>query len=202
MTSWPVSEDSIVTIKGIPWPITDLLKDSKYADQFAGGVFTHAFLNTYSYHRQHAPVDGKVVEAKVIQGQAYLETEVINDTNGKNVLQAVRRTTGKSELSFSPKTIDAPDTPGYQFLQTRGLVVIENEKVGLVAVLPIGMAQVSSVILTAEEGVTLRKGEEISYFQFGGSDCVVVFQAKANVSITAVAGTAYAMGKQIGIAQV
>jgi phosphatidylserine decarboxylase len=202
VTSWPVSEDSIVTIKGIPWPIMDLLKDSKYADQFAGGVFTHAFLNTYSYHRQHAPVDGKVVEAKVIQGQAYLETEVSKDANGKNVLQAVRRTTGKSKYSFSPQTVDAPDTPGYQFLQTRGLVVIENEKVGLVAVLPIGMAQVSSVILTAEEGVTLRKGEEISYFQFGGSDCVVVFQAKAKVNITAVAGTAYAMGKQIAIAQV
>ena len=31
-------------------------------------------------------------------------------------------------------------------------------KIGYVAVLPIGMAQVSSVIVTAEEGKELRKG--------------------------------------------
>ena len=50
----------------------------------------------------------------------------------------------------------------------------------MVAVLPIGMCQVSSVIITAEPGVTVRKGEEISYFQFGGPDVIVLFEAKSN----------------------
>ena len=63
--------------------------------------------------------------------------------------------------------------------------------IGLVAVLPMGMAQVSSVVLTAEEGVTLTKGEEISYFQFGGSDICLVFQRRSNVDITAAGGTEY-----------
>ena len=198
-TSWPVSDASIVTIKGIQWSITDLLQGSQFADKFAGGVFTHAFLNTYSYHRQHAPVDGKVVEARVIQGQVYLETTVVS-TDGKKSLQAVRRVTGQSSASFSPETVDAPDDPGYQFLQTRGCIVLDT-KIGYVAVLPIGMAQVSSVILTAEVGVNLRKGEEISYFQFGGSDCVLVFQAAAKVKITTKSGQAVQMGEQIGTAQ-
>ncbi len=60
-----------------------------------------------------------------------------------------------------------------------------------------GMCQVSSVILTAEEGVTLRKGEEISYFQFGGSDIIVLFEAKSNVSFTAQPNVHYKMGTKI-----
>lgn len=53
------------------------------------------------------------------------------------------------------------------------------------------------MILTAEVGVTLRKGEELSYFQFGGSDIVVLFEAKSNVSFTAQPGVHYKMGTRI-----
>lgn len=70
----------------------------------------------------------------------------------------------------------------------------------MVAVLPVGMAVVSSVILTAEEGFTLRKGEELGYFQFGGSDIVVMFEAKPKVKLDAEAGVYYKMGVQIGTA--
>lgn len=57
--------------------------------------------------------------------------------------------------------------------------------IGLAVVLPMGMVQVSSIILTAEVGTTLRKGEEISYFQFGGGSIVCIFEARSNVSVTA-----------------
>ena len=59
------------------------------------------------------------------------------------------------------------------------------------------MAQVSSVIMTAEVGVTLRKGEEISYFQFGGSDIIVLFEAASNVCFSAQPGVHYKMGVKI-----
>ena len=55
----------------------------------------------------------------------------------------------------------------------------------------------SSVILTAEEGVALRKGEELGYFQFGGSDVVVLFEARCNVCFTAQPDTHYRMGSKI-----
>ncbi|CUS11614.1 unnamed protein product, partial [Tuber aestivum] len=71
---WPVDDESCVFfVKGVPWRIQDLLKGSEYAERFAGGTFMHAFLNTTDYHRQHAPVGGTILEAKVIQGSAYLE---------------------------------------------------------------------------------------------------------------------------------
>ena len=168
--SWPVDNaddvTTFVTSKGIPWPIQTLLADSEYANHFQGGTFTHSFLNTTDYHRQHAPVAGKVLEAKVIQGLCYLE--VVSEPAANGPVLSMRR------------KLDAPDDPGYQFIQSRGLVIIESE-IGLVAVLPIGMAQVSSVVLTVAKGATLEKGEEISYFQLGGSDIVMVFQAGANV---------------------
>lgn len=84
----------------------------------------------------------------------------------------------------------------YQFAQARGVVVLDTP-IGMVAVLPIGMAQVSSVVITAEVGVTLRKGEEISYFQFGGSDIIVLFEARSNVCFTAQQDVHYKQGTKI-----
>ena len=143
-----------------------IVEDSDYADRFKGGTFTHSFLNTYDYHRWHTPVRGKILEAQIIQGQAYLRVDVDQVlVDGKPV-----------------NHLNALDKTGYQFVQTRGLVVIDSP-IGLVACLPMGMAQVSSVVLTAEVGVTLHKGEGLGYFQFGGSDFVMVFERASNVRL-------------------
>jgi phosphatidylserine decarboxylase len=48
--------------------------------------------------------------------------------------------------------------------------------IGIVAVIPVGMAHVASVVLTSIEGTHMAKGEEFGYFQFGGSDIIVLFQ--------------------------
>jgi phosphatidylserine decarboxylase len=199
---WEIRSDAGVTIKNIHWKISELLDGSPYRDSFNNGIFMHAFLSPADYHRQHAPVNGTVLEARVIPGQVYLEVDpkVSDDGTVSLVLSRKFHNNGKrGKVARSPDevvTFDAPDTAGYQFCQTRGLVVLDTP-IGLVAVLPIGMAQVSSVILTAEVGKVLRKGEEISYFQFGGSDIVVLFEAKSNVSITAQLQTHYKVGNRI-----
>ncbi len=94
-------------------------------------------------------------------------------------------------------TIEAVEGTGYQFLQTRGLVVLETAH-GLVACLPVGMAQVSSVVITAEVGVALRKGEEMGYFQFGGSDLVMVFESRCGVVFDVVPDQHTPQGRRIG----
>jgi phosphatidylserine decarboxylase len=183
---WEIREDSHITIKGFLWKVMELLEGSPYKDRFKGGYFTHSFLNTFDYHRQHAPVGGRVVEARNIQGTVYLEVNaepIVEDEAGKH--QIVAR-----------HAFDAPDNPGYEFIQTRGLIIIDSP-MGLVAILPMGMAQVSSVVITAEEGRTLRKGEEISYFQFGGSDIVMLFEAASNVNFTAQPGVHYRYGTKM-----
>ena len=182
---WEIRKDSHVTVKNINWKISELLEGSQYKDRFDGGLFMHSYLGPTDYHRQHAPVGGKVLEAFVIQGQVYMEVE----------LKAEAGNPGKHILNHK-RNFDSQDNLGYQFAQTRGLIVLDT-LIGLVAILPIGMCQVSSVIITAEVGVTLRKGEELSYFQFGGSDIIMLFESSSNVNFTAQPGFHYKVGNKV-----
>jgi hypothetical protein len=43
------------------------------------------------------------------------------------------------------------------------------------------MAPFSSVVIAANVGSVRHKGEELRYFQFGGSDFVMVFERTSNV---------------------
>lgn len=184
--AWEVRGDDTIEIKGIHWKISELLEGSPYKDRFAGGMWTHSFLGPNDYHRQHAPVCGRVLEARDIMGVTYLQVTAVPDPEtGRNKLE------GKRVEKFG-----APDDPGYEFMQNRGLIVMESA-IGLVAILPMGMGQVSSVVVTAEKGRVLRKGEEISYFQFGGSDIVMVFESASNVHFTATKGMHYKYGRPI-----
>jgi len=53
-----------------------------------------------------------------------------------------------------------------------------------VAVIPIGMCQVSGVNMIHETNKACLKGDEFGYFTFGGSDIIVLFQEKAQAKIS------------------
>ncbi|KAK7694883.1 hypothetical protein QCA50_002071 [Cerrena zonata] len=198
---WDVDSDAFTSFKGVPWSISQLLADTQNGALFAGGKFCHSFLGPTDYHRQHAPVRGTVVEAKIIPGICYLEVAMEKDNAGnpKMVMKRGLAPLPRPQGSIIPTDSDlfAPDVPGYQFLQARALILIDNPTIGLVAVMPIGMAQVSSVVLSVKQGDIVEKGEEISYFQFGGSDCVMVFQSTANVSFTTTLNEHFNFGQQV-----
>ncbi len=161
---WQIGQTNQVYVKNVQWSIEDLLQGSRYAERFKGGVFTHSFLNTSDYHRWHTPVEGTVLETFVVPALCYLDVGMeVDPQSGLPVITAY-------------------DGTGYQFLQSRGVAIIDSP-IGLVACIPMGMAQVSSVKFTADVGVTLHKGEELGYFQFGGSDFVMVFERAANVRL-------------------
>ncbi|KAJ5689219.1 hypothetical protein N7462_003611 [Penicillium macrosclerotiorum] len=202
--NWLIQNGEIdlnLKIKGInyKWPIKDLLQTT--AKTWDEGHFTHSFLGPTDYHRQHAPVSGKVVEARVIQSQVYLQVAknttvgkiyadqaiicAPNEVTHRRGVRAQYETEGEDGENDDPHShqkedLDVPNDPGYQWCQTRGLIVIQTVKYGKVAILPIGMAQVSSVVLCVNEGQEVEKGDNISYFQFGGSDCVMVFERRVN----------------------
>ncbi|KAJ8481385.1 hypothetical protein ONZ51_g6044 [Trametes cubensis] len=221
---WPVTQDpaNVTTfdVKGVPWSISQLLDDeasgTHFGDQFAGGVFTHSFLNTTDYHRQHAPVSGVVREAKVIPGLCYLEV-VLKAADGKSPDSSPPRL--GMHRPMMPKNQDSAvishhaavrahraraarngDEPTPTTELARGMILIESA-IGLVAVLPIGMAQVSSVVLSVKEGDIVKKGQEISCFQMGGSDIVMVFQKVAKVQLDQQKGTHYKFGSRVGTGQ-
>lgn len=170
---WRINQDSKIMVDGgiqvklaRYYNIEDLLSaDSPYKDQFKNGYLTHTFLNVYDYHRFHFPIGGEVKEVKLVT---------------KNVSLAV---------SYDAKTnrYVPIDSTGWQFSQTRGYVIIETKDYGLVALIPMGMAQVSSVVFDNKVAIgnSFKKGDELGNFLFGGSDFVILFQEKSHFKITA-----------------
>lgn len=137
--------------------VDELLQYSEFSKDFYGGTFIHYFLNPFDYHRFHTPVSGKIVQIMAAVGKVYLNVEMTPDGQ-----------------------FDAPDgaEDSYEFNQSRGIVIVDSQcEVGKVAILPIGMAQVSGVDMYTElQGKDVVKGQEFGKFKFGGSDIIVLFE--------------------------
>ena len=170
---WAIDENSNIRVdSGLKvklatyYNIKDLLsEDSQYKDSFANGVLTHTFLNVNDYHRYHFAVGGTIKEKKRIVHNFALE------------------------VAWSPEQgrYVPIDSTGWQFSQTRGYVIVDTGKYGLVALIPMGMAQVSSVNFedNVKVGATHEKGDMLGNFLFGGSDFIMLFQKRAGFEITA-----------------
>jgi phosphatidylserine decarboxylase len=64
--------------------------------------------------------------------------------------------------------------------------VLINTDYGMVAVIPVGMGQVSSInfLDSVKPGAKVKKGDELGYFLFGGSDCVMLFEGSSGFQLT------------------
>jgi len=64
---------------------------------------------------------------------------------------------------------------------------MDTDEYGLIALIPMGMAMVSSVNFedNVTVGSTLEKGDMLGNFLFGGSDFIMLFQEGAGFEITA-----------------
>ena len=147
--------------------VDDLLGvKSPYRGCFANGKLTHSFLDVNDYHRYHFPVSGTIKEIRKIRAIDAAGGITIWDDDAK-----------RYRLEC--------DIPGWQMIETRGLVVIETENYGLVAVLPIGMSQISSINFVdgLKVGDKVKKGDEMGWFLFGGSDIVCLFQEEAGFQL-------------------
>jgi phosphatidylserine decarboxylase len=158
-----------VTIKSKTFKSIAVLigEDSAYKQAFANGTLTHTFLDVNDYHRYHFPIEGTIKEARIVKSDDAVGGIITWDAEAKRYL------------------LDS-NTPGWQNIETRGCVIIENENYGLVALLPIGMSQVSSVNFeeTIKVGNKVKKGDMLGYFLFGGSDLVILFQKEVDFTLT------------------
>lgn len=148
-------------VKSQPYSLEDLLANDPAVDQFVGGTVYQAFLSATNYHRWHSPVSGTVVRAYAQPGTYFSEA----DSEGPD---AVEPTTSQGYLAH---------------VASRAIILIEadNPEIGLVAVVPVGMVEVSSCVIGEQvvPGRHLEKGDEIGYFQFGGSTECVIFRPGA-----------------------
>ena len=143
-------------VKGQPYSVAHMLADDPWAGQFVGGTIYQAFLSALSYHRWHSPVDGRVVKTYVHDGTYYSETPA---------------------EGYDPAGPD--ESQGYiTEVATRAMVFIEadNPAIGLMCVLPVGMAEVSTCEITVYQGQHVKKGDQLGMFHFGGSTHCLMFR--------------------------
>jgi len=154
-------------LKGQPYSLENMLNWDDYTPQFAGGTVYQAFLSALSYHRWHSPVSGTVKKACVINGSYYLES----------LYQGFRDPQGPD--AAAPNNSQAYLTA----VATRALIFIEadNPAIGLMCVVPIGMAEVSSCEITVKVGQHVDKGEQLGMFHFDGSTHCLVFRPEVKL---------------------
>ena len=166
----PIMREDGVVIKDSTFISVEQLlgeEGAEYAERFYGGTLTHTYLNYDDYHRYHMPVSGTVKAvyiipyANAVGGVVYWDEETQLYVLESNSLS-------------------------WQSCETRGCVIIETEDYGLVAIIPVGMGQVSSVNFEEEvqPGAEVKKGDPLGYFLFGGSDCVMLFEKDAKFELT------------------
>ncbi len=157
-----VKQNDQFWIKSEPYSLYHMLDGDPLTVLFEGGATVYqAFLSALSYHRWHSPVSGRIVKTRLIPGSYYSESPTIGyDPVANNESQAF-----------------------ISHVATRALAFIEadNPDIGLMAVLYIGMEEVSSNEFTVYEGQHVNKGDELGMFHFGGSTHCLIFRPETKL---------------------
>lgn len=138
-------KDTDFVLKGYRFDVHSFLQDRELSAQFAEGAMLVVRLAPTDYHRFHAPLAAKVVNAKQIKGGYY---------------------------SVSPIALHA--IPQLFCLNERSYHLMHNRQIGDFVMVEVGATFVGSIVQTFED-THLDKGEEKGYFKFGGSTVVVLF---------------------------
>lgn len=141
--------------------LSDLLTGSPYKDAFVGGKAIHWVLDVFDYHRFHAPCAGTVIECRTIEG--------IHAGGGVIIWDAEEHRYRYAQLAAT----------GFQSLETRGVLILDTADYGRIALVAVGIQQVSSVVWNAaiQLGTKIEQGQELGLFQFGGSDILMLSEA-------------------------
>jgi len=163
-----VALSDLFWLKGQPYSLENMLNWDEYTSQFVGGTVYQAFLSALSYHRWHSPVSGTVKKAYVVSGSYYLE----------NLHEGFLNPSGPD--AAAPNDSQAFLTA----VATRALIFIDadNSDIGLMCVMPIGMAEVSSCEITVKPGDHVNKGDQLGMFHFGGSTHCLIFRPGVNLT--------------------
>lgn len=151
--------------------VAQLLGGSKYAKHFNGGTATGTVLLPPDYHHYHSPITGTVVEAKALaaDGGVYfgMDGEFFTYSNNGNV--------GGYKSQY-----------GVFGVYHRGYYIIETEDYGYVAMIAVGLDDISSInferkfspdaLAKTLTGVPVDKGEKVGHFAYGGSTVILLFE--------------------------
>ena len=143
-----------------------MLNNDKLTEQFEGGTAIVIRLAPWDYHRFHFPLDGIPSAPRVVAGRFD---------------------------SVSPTVYRA----GIQPLEIieRHIVEFRTDKASTVAIVLVGALFVGVIVETYSPGTKQLQGDEMGYFEYGGSTMVMLFQ-KGTITVASELIAASAEGKE------
>lgn len=168
-TPWQYEDDAKFEtqfwIKDVNYSLLDLFAGQKqWAKLFEGGQIYQGFLSATHYHRWRAPLNGKLVRSWVQPGTYF----------------AQRPGQGEDQGTWE----GTESQPYLGHVAARAIFIFEHETCGFVALICIGMVEVSTCVIEpssfiVQEGadpVDIVRDTEIGRFEFGGSTHMMIFQ--------------------------
>jgi len=161
--------------------VKELLNGSDYARFFENGAALSCILLPATYHHYHAVASGEVVESdENVSGSYWGNPDFFAFLNNGNIGY------GSSYSIFEHFR--------------RGYFVIRTREFGHVAMVPVGLDTIGSVVfeekfrnVTPGKRVPVNKGEKLGHFAYGGSLVILLFEKDV------VSGIKVLQGQQIGI---
>jgi phosphatidylserine decarboxylase len=135
--------------------------------KYIGGIAVINFLSATDFHHFWSPVDGKIVAVEQLGG--------LYVANGNPCCVGDHR---------------------------RAYIIIDTGKnqLGLVSVIAVGMYDISSIVLNAtniEVGKNIKKGAEMGYFQYGGSEMITLFE-EGRIIVDVDVASAHGSSRKVG----
>lgn len=145
-----VDEATRFWIKGRRFSVAGLLADAsperELSAPYARGTLAIFRLAPQDYHRFHAPLGGSVVSITPVPGELFTVNPIAIHSEFVDVFTENKR------------SILWLDTPEF----------------GRVAFVAVGATLVGSIVWTVGPGDAVAKGQELGYFAFGGSTCILL----------------------------
>jgi len=162
-----VQKKDVFWLKGMPYSLDDIfsstdpeqdkiIKEYKLSEMFENGYVFQTYLNPYNFHRWWVPVNGTVLFDPLVIPGCFFSKLVLPDYGGATTAS----------------------TPYLAEANARGLIVFDTPDFGKVCCIPLGMSEVSTVTFDSAmtKGATVKKGQEMGMFHYGGSSFVVIYQ--------------------------
>ena len=157
-------ENTLIQTKGNQkLNLKQMLNDSKYYKKFIGGTAVSCVLMPNTYHHYHSPIDGSIVESKIMKGELL----------------------GMDDFpSFVPKNGNV-GYYGADFNQfssyKRGYFIGDTGKYGYVGMVAVGLSNIGSIVFNEKyENITnpvpVKRGDELGHFLYGGSLFIMFFE--------------------------
>lgn len=163
-----IEQGLMIGIKGQTYTLQELLHNSHRTAHFEYGSYIVIYLSPTDYHRIHAPVTGTIREKEHIHGKVYPVNE-FGLTRMKRVLSRNER-----------------------------LVTYIGHEAGEVAVVKVGAMNVSSIKYTSNLSSTIKRGDELAYFEFGSTVVLLFESGTFSPRHELKLGTKLLMGQRLG----